>query len=77
MYRGVLFSFLKGKYFPIFKLKDASKKFVSVRFVSIVMDSPSVTFLNKLIMSLLIYQVLGHWVCVLLIAHRLYIAPHC
>ena len=49
MYRGALFGFLKGKYFPVFKLKDTSKKSVSMRFVSIAIDSPP--FLNKLIMS--------------------------
>ena len=51
MYKGVLFGFLKGKYFPVFKLKDTSEKSVSLRFVSIVIDSPS--SLNKLIMSFL------------------------
>ena len=51
MHRVVLFDFLKGKYFPVFELKDTSKKSVSVRFVLIVIDSPSV--LNKLIMSFL------------------------
>ena len=33
IYRGVLFGFLKGKYFPVFKLKETSKKSVSMRFV--------------------------------------------
>ena len=51
IYRGALFGFLKGKYFPVFKLKEASKKSVSMRFVSIVIDSLS--SLNKLIMSFL------------------------
>ena len=51
MYRDVLFYFLKGKYFPAFKLKDASTKYVSMRFVSIVLNSPS--SLNKLTMSFL------------------------
>ena len=51
MYRGVLFGFLKGKCFSVFKLKDISKKFVPVAFVSIVIDS--LTPINKLIMSFL------------------------
>ena len=46
IYIGVLFGFLKGKYFPVFKLKETSEKSVSMRFVSIVIDSPS--SLNKL-----------------------------
>ena len=33
MYRGVLFGFLKGKYFPVFKMKDISKTSVLMRFV--------------------------------------------
>ena len=49
IYRGVLFGFLKEKYFPVFEMKDASKKSTSMRFVSILIDSPSP--LNKLIMS--------------------------
>ena len=57
IYRGVLFGFLKGKYFPVFKLKETSKKSVSMRFVSIVIDSPS--SLNKLIMSFLNLSPLG------------------
>ena len=36
IYRGVLFGFLKGKYFPVFELKETSKTSVSMRFVSIV-----------------------------------------
>ena len=36
---------------PVFKLKETSKKSVSMRYVSIVRDSPS--SLNKLIMSFL------------------------
>ena len=40
IYRGVLFGFLKGKYFPVFKLKETSKTSVSMRFISIVIDSP-------------------------------------
>ena len=51
IYRGVLFGFLKGKYLPVFKLKETSKKSVSKRFVSIVIDSHSSW--NKLIMSFL------------------------
>ena len=51
IYGGVLFGFLKGKYFPVFKLKETSKKSVSMRFVSIVIDGLS--SLNKLIMSFL------------------------
>ena len=47
IYRIVLLDFLKGKYFPVFKLKKTSKKSVLMRFVSIVIDSPS--SLNKLI----------------------------
>ena len=46
-YRGGLFGFLKRKYFSVYKLKETSKKSVSMRFVSIVIDSPST--LNKLI----------------------------
>ena len=57
IYRGVLFGFLKGKYFPVFKLKKTSKNSVSMRFVSIVIDSPSP--LNKLIMSFLNLSILG------------------
>ena len=57
IYRGVLFGFLKGKYFPVFKLKETSKTSVSMRFVSIVIDSPS--SLNKLIMSFLNLSTLG------------------
>ena len=57
IYRGVLFGFLKGKYFPVSKLKETSKKSVSMRFVSIVIDSPS--SLNKLIMSFLNLLTLG------------------
>ena len=49
IYWGALFGFLKRKYFPVFKLKETSKKSVSMRFVSIVIDSPS--SLNKLIIS--------------------------
>ena len=41
IYRGALFGFLKGKYFPVFKLKETSKRSVSMRFESIVIDSPS------------------------------------
>ena len=41
IYTGVLCGFLKGKYFPVFELKETSKKSVSKRFVSIVIDSPS------------------------------------
>ena len=51
IYRSLLFGFLKEKYFPVFKLKETTKKSVSMRFVSIVIDSPS--SLNKLIMSFL------------------------
>ena len=51
IYRDVLFGFLKGKYFPAFKSKDTAKKSVSMRFVSIVIDSFS--SLNKLIMFFL------------------------
>ena len=50
-YRSLLFGFLKEKFFPVFKLKETTKKSVSMRFVSIVIDSPS--SLNKLIMSFL------------------------
>ena len=57
IYRSVLFGFLKGKYFPVFKFKEISKKSVSMRFVSIVIDSPS--SLNKLIMSFLNLSTLG------------------
>ena len=57
IYIGVLFGFLKGKYFPVFKLKETSEKSVSMRFVSIVTDSPS--YLNKLIMSFLNLSTLG------------------
>ena len=57
IYIGVLFGFLKGKYFPVFKLKETSEKSVSMRFVSIVIDSPS--SLNKLIMSFLNLSTLG------------------
>ena len=57
IYRSILFGFLKGKYFPIFKLKETSKIFVSMRFVSIVIDSPS--SLNKLILSFLNLSTLG------------------
>ena len=39
-YRGVLFGFLKEEYFPVFKLKDTSKKYVSMRFASIVIYNP-------------------------------------
>ena len=49
IYRGVLFSFLKGKYVPVFKLKETSEKSVSKSFVSIVVDIRS--SLNNLIMS--------------------------
>ena len=52
MYKGNLFGLLKGKYFPVFKLKDTSKKSVSMRFVSIVIDNPS--SLNKLIKSFIL-----------------------
>ena len=48
IYRCALFGFIKGKYFPVFKLKKTSQKFVSMRFVSIVTDSPP--SLNKLIL---------------------------
>ena len=75
IYRDVLFGFLKGKYFPVFKLKETSKKSVSMRFVSIVIDSPS--SLNKMIMSFLNLSTLGHWLCVLWLAHRLYINLYC
>ena len=51
IYRSLLFGFLKEKFFPVFKLKETTKKSVSMRFVSIVIDSPS--SLNKLIMSFL------------------------
>ena len=51
MYRGELFSFLKGKYFLVFKLMDTSKISDSIRSVSILIDSPP--SLNKLIMSFL------------------------
>ena len=51
VYSGVLFDFLKRKYFLVFKLKDTSKKFVSMRFISIAIDSPS--SLNKLTLSFL------------------------
>ena len=47
IYRIALLDFLKGEYFPVFKLKKTSKKSVSMRFVSIVIGSPS--SLNKLI----------------------------
>ena len=57
IYRGVLFGFLKGKYLPVFKLKETSKKSVSKRFVSIVIDSHSSW--NKLIMSFLNLSSLG------------------
>ena len=57
IYRGALFGFLKGKYFSVFRLKETSKKSVSMRFVSIVIDSPS--SLNKLIMSFLNLSPLG------------------
>ena len=57
IYRGVLFGFLRGKYFPVFELKEISKKSVSKRFVSIVIDSPS--SLNKLILSFLNLSPLG------------------
>ena len=57
VYRGVLFGFLKGKYLPVFKLKKTSKKFVLMRSISIVMDSPS--SLNKLILSSLNLSTLG------------------
>ena len=57
IYRGALFGFLKGKYFPVFKLKETSKRSVSMRFVSIVIDSPS--SMNKLIMSFLNLSTLG------------------
>ena len=55
--RGVLFGFLKGKYFPVFKLKGTPKKSVSTKLVSILIDSPS--SLNKLIMSFLNLSTLG------------------
>ena len=57
IYRGVLFGFLKGKYFPLFILKETSKKSVLMRFVSIVIDSSS--SVNKLIMSFLNLSTLG------------------
>ena len=57
IYRSILFGFLKGNYFPVFKLKETSKKFVSMRFESIAIDSPS--SLNKLILSFLNLSTLG------------------
>ena len=75
MYRGLLFGLLKGKYFPLCKLKDISKKYVSIKFVSIVIDSH--LSLNKLIMSFLNFQVLGYWLCVLWLAYRLCITLNC
>ena len=57
IYTVVLFGFLKGKFFPVVKLKETSKKSVSMRFVSIVIHSPS--SLNKLIMSFLNLSILG------------------
>ena len=48
MYRMVFFGFLIRNYFPVFRLKDTSKKSVVMRLVSIVIDSP--LSLNKLIM---------------------------
>ena len=33
IYISVLFGFLKGKYFPVFKLKETSRKCFSMRFV--------------------------------------------
>ena len=52
IYRCVLFDFLIGKYFRLFKFKDLSKKSFSMRFVSLAIDSPS--SLNKPVMSCLI-----------------------
>ena len=49
--------FLKIKFFPVVKLKETSKKSVSMRFVSIVIHSPS--SLNKMITSFLNLSTLG------------------
>ena len=57
IYRGVLFVSLKAKYFPVFKFKETFTKSVSMRFVSILIDSPS--SLNELIMSFLNLSTLG------------------
>ena len=37
----LLFGFLNGKYLPVSRLNVTSKKFVSTRLISIVMDRPS------------------------------------
>ena len=75
IYRGVLFGFLKEKCFPVFKLKETSKKSVSIRFVSIVIDSPS--SFNKLIMSFLNLSTLGSLALFTMASHCLYINLHC
>ena len=49
IYRGVIFSFFKEKYFSVFKLRKWSEKSVSMRLVSILIAS--LPLLNKLIMS--------------------------
>ena len=41
MKSGVLLAFRKGKYFFVARLKVTSKKSVSIRFVSMVIESPS------------------------------------
>ena len=75
IYRGLLFRFLKGNYFPVFKLKETSKKSVSKRFVSNVIDSPS--SMNKLIIYFLNLSMLGPLAFVLWLAHHLYVNRDC
>ena len=79
IYRGVLFGFLKEKYFPVFKMNETSKTSVSMRFVSSVIERLS--SLNMLIRSFLNLSTLGPFralgLCVLWRAHRLYINLHC
>ena len=41
IYKGLLLTFLNGKYFPVNRLNITSKKSVSMRFVSIVIERPS------------------------------------
>ena len=57
MWSGVLLAFRKEKYFFVVRLKATSKKSVSIRFISMLIESPSPT--NNVIISFLILSSFG------------------
>ena len=69
MWSGVLWAVSKGKYFSLARLKITSKKSVSIEFISMAIESPS---LHNAMISSLILSSFGSFALLLQPAHGLY-----